>query len=193
MESLSMLLLILLETLIEENLHSLWLHRNFFVWKSINASYHTIILVEDRFLQDWTEARCIIDCVQQSTTVRMTSNGRWIRPNQDCLKCNVDAMMHATAFIQGFSYLFPFTLDPCMAELLAIQEILLWLKDEHFDNVLIELYCKYAIAALCLSTLNFSEFGVILQDCVMLKSFFQLLPYTGHDELLIRQITSLLE
>ncbi|MFQ6669763.1 hypothetical protein Gotur_034882 [Gossypium turneri] len=52
-----------------------------------------------------------------------------------------------------------------MVELLAIQEILLWLKDEHFDNVLIELYCKYAIVALCLSALNFSEFGVILQDC----------------------------
>ncbi|MBA0750800.1 hypothetical protein Gogos_002185, partial [Gossypium gossypioides] len=72
---------------------------------------------------------------------------------------------HSRAFIQGFSYLFPFTLDPCMTELLATQEILLWLKDEHFDNVLIELFCKYAIVALCLSTLNFSEFGVILQDC----------------------------
>ncbi|MBA0814782.1 hypothetical protein Gohar_020588, partial [Gossypium harknessii] len=45
-----------------------------------------------------------------------------------------------------------------MAELLAIQEIFLWLKDEHFDNVPIELYCKYAIVALCLSALNFSEF-----------------------------------
>ncbi|MBA0726604.1 hypothetical protein Golax_002423, partial [Gossypium laxum] len=59
------------------------------------------------------------------------------------------------------------TLHPCMAELLAIQEILLWLKDEHFDNVLIELYCKYAIVALCLLALNFSELGVILQDCTL--------------------------
>ncbi|MBA0827583.1 hypothetical protein Goarm_012355, partial [Gossypium armourianum] len=76
-----------------------------------------------------------------------------------------------------------------MAKLLAIREVLSWLNMS-FDKVIIESDCMAVINALVSSSLDLSEFGILLHDCFLLR-YFPPCPSIRHDELLIGWLMNL--
>ncbi|TYH49326.1 hypothetical protein ES332_D10G128000v1 [Gossypium tomentosum] len=101
---------------------SVWLHRNLFFWKGV-------------------------------------ANSHQVRPEGNTVKCNKDAAVsiplnmssfaaigrnNAGTFVRGLSGTFHGILNPFLAELLHIREVLLWMKDELFYDVNSESDCKHA-------------------------------------------------
>lgn len=100
---------------------------------------------------------------------------------------------HDGNFVQGVSGSFPSIYEPRMVELLAIREALSWLKDLGFDNVVLESDCNDVIMALNSTSLNLSEFRLLLNIAFCCVHPFSTCHSSGLDGLLTRRLMSLLE
>ncbi|XP_016676167.1 uncharacterized protein [Gossypium hirsutum] len=116
----------------------------------------------------------------------------WSPPLERAFKCNVDSASFSAqqqtefanvlrdargSFIKAFSGSCPALLYPRLAEAFTVREALSWLKSEDYLQVILEGDCMQIFSALCTASPNFSEFGVLLEDCHFLQTYFQSLTF----------------
>ncbi|KAG8493676.1 hypothetical protein CXB51_011766 [Gossypium anomalum] len=87
----------------------------------------------------------------------------WAPPEGCLLKCNGDS----TCFEQEGA------ISLSIVEDFTINEVLSWLKSLAFDNVVVESDYLIVILALSHSSSDFSELGVLLYNCLLMKNQFQ--------------------
>ncbi|XVE77401.1 hypothetical protein DITRI_Ditri13aG0059600 [Diplodiscus trichospermus] len=87
------------------------------------------------------------------------SCSKWQKPSNSNLKCNVDA-----AVFESMSKLsFPFD-----HRSLSFREAFSWLKELHFDDIIVETDALAVINAISNNVVVDSSFGLIIADCISL-------------------------
>ncbi|KAK8276867.1 hypothetical protein V6Z11_D10G228500 [Gossypium hirsutum] len=151
-------------------------------------------------LHMWVTVKC--NC--RPPCGKMLSIGSWSPPLARAFKCNVDSAQQQTefanvlrdaqgSFVKAFLVSCPALLYPRLAEEFTVREALSWLKSEGYLQVILEGDCLEIFSALCTASPNFSEFGVLLEDCHFLQTYFQSLTFASFDGLPIGPLTSLHE
>ncbi|KAB2083465.1 hypothetical protein ES319_A05G268900v1, partial [Gossypium barbadense] len=67
--------------------------------------------------------------------------------------------------------------SPSIVKAFTIKEVLSWLKSLAFDNVIVESDYLIVILALSHPSFDFSELGVLLHNCLLMKNQFQHLSF----------------
>ncbi|KAM6583925.1 hypothetical protein CsatB_010927 [Cannabis sativa] len=159
---------------------AIWGARNDVVWQGKPFSISTIIVSAKGYLDQWKFA-------QKTQIESLWSNlqdcdgmERWIKPQGNSIKINVDAAIFERQnrfgsamvvrdnnglLIEGRTKLHNGNIAPTTAEALSFREALSWLKDQNYTSAWVETDCLLVVQALRNSTTLSSQFGCVIQDC----------------------------
>ncbi|XP_019199513.1 PREDICTED: uncharacterized protein LOC109193110 [Ipomoea nil] len=103
---------------------------------------------------------------------------QWVPPPENKLKCNVDAALfvdgagfaavirdHNGSFVAAKKGRLGSERDPYVAEALAVSATLTWLKEQNFNNILLESDCLNLCNAFISGSVDFSYVGLIVKQC----------------------------
>ena len=158
-----------------------WRQRNQKLWENSSLSAVKAMDMGYVFLQDWRRAR-----VGASSSAIQRTHGplTWSRPLGGCWKCNLDADMFRDLLAIGMGMVMRmndgqfyacktlFMSLSCSVkevEALALREALLWALSLKLVNVEFETDSLLVVNILSSYSLDCSEYGLIISDCVCLR------------------------
>lgn len=158
---------------------ALWQARNDVVWSSKWSSPAAVVYRARTILYDWCNARHVDDSSSDAVPAPPPLHF-WVPPLQGFLKANVDAAVFPDGFIGVGGVLRSYDgsfvgacqhrllgyFSPKTAELIAIREVLSWIKRLGYDQIVLESDALTVVKALLSSsTSDFSSFGSLVDDC----------------------------
>lgn len=168
-------------TRIASLLWALWRARNNVIWRGSNWNALSISIQVANALEDWNSGRF-------NTTDRRSIEDIprcWNPPENEWLKCNVDAALFKDENKVGFGLilrdnqanfvatkggLLHCIFDPGIAEAYACREALLWIQSKGLSKVVIESDCAEVVKAIQGKTKRHNYVGRIVADCQHLQS-----------------------
>ena len=161
---------------------ALWQAQNDVVWSSKWSSPAAVVYRARTILYDWCNARHVDDSSSDAVPAPPPLHF-WVPPLQGFLKANVDAAVFPDGFIGVGGVLRSYDgsfvgacqhrllgyFSPKTAELIAIREVLSWIKRLGYDQIVLESDALTVVKALLSSsTSDFSSFGSLVDDCKFL-------------------------
>ncbi|XP_060974252.1 uncharacterized protein LOC133039383 [Cannabis sativa] len=159
---------------------AVWGARNDVVWQGKPINISAIVASAKSYLDQWQNAQKTQ--IESSWSELQDCDGteRWIKPQNNSIKINVDAAIfegqnrfggaivirdHNGFLIEGHTKLHQGNIAPSVAEALSFRETLSWIKDHQSYPVWVETDCLLVIQALRSSTSLTSYFGCVIQEC----------------------------
>nr|GMD28072.1 GPN-loop GTPase 3 [Ipomoea batatas] len=158
----------------------IWNSRNQKVWNNVDSSPKLVVKHSLSYLKEWKSVRSSPH-LQDVSTQRSTD--KWVKLDSGTLKLNIDASTHQNAFQVGMGWILrdhqgyfvaaqaatrPGPLHPREAEALAVRKALSWLKDNQWEDVVVE--TDAGILVHHLHKPSFSPFGLLIADIASLLS-----------------------
>ncbi|KAM6557738.1 hypothetical protein CsatB_004757 [Cannabis sativa] len=159
---------------------AIWGARNDVVWQGKPFIISTIIVSAKGYLDQWKFAQKTQIESFWSNLQDCDGMERWIKPQGNSIKINVDAAIFERQnrfgsamvvrdnnglLIEGRTKLHNGNIAPTTAEALSFREALSWLKDQNYTSAWIETDCLLVVQALRNSTTLSSQFGCVIQEC----------------------------
>ncbi|KAM6583555.1 hypothetical protein CsatB_010557 [Cannabis sativa] len=159
---------------------AVWGARNDVVWQGKSFNISAIIVSAKSYLDQWKHAQKTQIESLWSTLQDYDGMERWVKPQENSIKINVDAAIferqnqfgcalvvrdHNGLLIEGRTKLHIGNIAPSVAEALSFREALSWLKDQSYNPIWIETDCLLVVQALRNSTILSSQFGCVIQEC----------------------------
>ncbi|XVF57396.1 hypothetical protein PTKIN_Ptkin06aG0202000 [Pterospermum kingtungense] len=131
------------------------------------------------YLCEWLNFRCKKDSEQPSSSSSFCQ--KWHAPEAPFVSCNVDATFgvearktgvgfvlrdHLGKFLLGRSFWYDGLLPVREGDVVGVREALLWVQQLGFRLVCFETDAKYVADAISSTSLDISEYGSLIQDCV---------------------------
>uniref|UniRef100_A0A803PGU3 RNase H type-1 domain-containing protein n=1 Tax=Cannabis sativa TaxID=3483 RepID=A0A803PGU3_CANSA len=159
---------------------AVWGARNDVVWQGKPINISAIVAFARSYLDQWQNAQKTQIESSWSDLQDYDGTERWIKPQNNSIKINVDAAIfegqnrfggaivirdHNGFLIEGHTKLHQGNIAPSVAEALSFREALSWIKDHQSYPVWVEIDCLLVIQALRSSTSLTSYFGCVIQEC----------------------------
>nr|GMD81979.1 agamous-like MADS-box protein AGL61 [Ipomoea batatas] len=138
---------------------SIWTARNQKIWNGVDSSPKFVVQHSLSYLKEWKYVRTpptTVVCSQRNQV-------KWVKPSVGSLKLNIDVSVHCDASHVGMGWILRDQegclvaaqaetrrnpLHPREVEALAVLDALSWLKDYHWDNVLVETDAEVVVRSL---------------------------------------------
>ncbi|XP_043816077.1 uncharacterized protein LOC110622082 [Manihot esculenta] len=184
---------------------ALWQARNDVVWSSKWSSPTAVVYRARTILYDWCNALHVDDSSSDAVPAPPPLHF-WVPPLQGFLKANVDAAVFPDGFIGVGGVLRSYDgsfvgacqhrllgyFSPKTVELIAIREVLSWIKRLGYDQIVLESDALTVVKALLSSsTSDFSSFGSLVDDCKSLIAEMNSVSRTQSAEIRITSLSRL--
>ncbi|KAF2312495.1 hypothetical protein GH714_034875 [Hevea brasiliensis] len=151
--------------------------RNEFIWSKRQSSTVHVFNEARNSLYEWRNARQVLN--QPAPHRQDVVTIKWKPPDVGHVKCNFDAVLNHSSRTAGYGAVIQNsdgqwvmgkatrlvrTSDPILAEALGFKEVLSWLKGLALSNVQVESDCLQVVNAIHGSLLDFSYFGLLIND-----------------------------
>ncbi|XP_060965512.1 uncharacterized protein LOC133034440 [Cannabis sativa] len=159
---------------------AVWGARNDVVWQGKSFNFSSIVASAKSYLDQWKHAQKTQIESLWSDLQDYDGMERWIKPQINSIKINVDAAIferqnrfgsalvvrdHHGMLIECRTKLHIGNIAPSIAEALSFREALSWIKDQNYNEAWVETDCLVVVQALRNSTILSSHFGCVIQDC----------------------------
>ncbi|XP_019163496.1 PREDICTED: uncharacterized protein LOC109159839 [Ipomoea nil] len=153
---------------------TIWQVRNDVVWHDKSppslASRNRVVELQSTWSSTFGKRR--------NTAASSVARHLWAPPPSNVLKCNVDAAIfehgagygaiiqdHEGWFVAACGGRLGNDRDPFVAESLAVMTTLNWLREQHFNNIILESDCLNLCTAFNSNCNDFSYIGLIVKQC----------------------------
>ncbi|KAF2308445.1 hypothetical protein GH714_009740 [Hevea brasiliensis] len=159
---------------------SIWEERNSVVWKSAQPAANSCRLRGLRLKREWDDALVSIRAAIPPTADLPTPQ-EWKKPGPNWVKLNVDIATNVNSGWTGIGMVVRNEMgsfvackisrmvglfSPTIAEIMGVREALSWIKDNNWQNVIVESDNLQVVNVLnSMNVENFSMMGGIVSDC----------------------------
>uniref|UniRef100_A0A803PQ00 Uncharacterized protein n=1 Tax=Cannabis sativa TaxID=3483 RepID=A0A803PQ00_CANSA len=162
---------------------AIWGARNDKVWQNKMSTASFIVAFAGSYLEQWKSAQS--SNLESSQTGLVAGDGveSWCAPQRNQVKVNVDASLFGVDqsygigmvarddhgfFLEGVTKKFSGVVRPEIAEAISFREALSWIKNQRWNQVVVETDCLIVVQALRTSCEMRSLFGLIIKECKLL-------------------------
>lgn len=158
----------------------LWRNRNAIVWQQRGEEFDRVVMLAKLTFDHWWSAQDKTFDNFLGFMTQADGHEHWECPMEGRLKVNVDAAIfsdssrysfslvardHAGRLIEARSSCKQGTIDPTVAEAIAVKEALSWVKDRGGQDTVVETDCLSIVQAIRCSSTTLSYLGRVLEDC----------------------------
>ncbi|KAK2362141.1 hypothetical protein QL285_087230 [Trifolium repens] len=166
-------------------LWSIWKQRNNQIWNNVTDAQNFVFSRAINMLQDWKAVRVV--AAKPNSVQQASARNLWCRPVAGKVKCNIDASFPLGSnrvgigicirddqgvFILAKTEWFTPKCEVHLGEALGFLSALNWVHELNLGPVEFELDSKRVVDSFHSSNQDFTEFGVILNQCKLMFSNF---------------------
>ncbi|XP_074355880.1 uncharacterized protein LOC141695540 [Apium graveolens] len=159
---------------------SLWKARNELVWNKKACRLYVIVANAKQYLEQWRYAQRKVSYSMFPQSVEGDGEVSWVKPQESEIKVSVDAALFEEFNTSGIGLVardsegemimakiicIKETLDPEMAEVIAIKEALSWTEKSPWQHITVESDCLLAVQSIRSKTPMLSPFGRMVKEC----------------------------
>lgn len=163
---------------------SIWRARNEVVWNQMWRSVEEVVSFAMLTLNHYLAAQDVGSIPSLNPLQEGDGAERWAKPVLNTIKINVDAAIFEAEkhfgfacvirddkglLMEAFAKYVPGVVMPALAEVIGIKEALSWVKTHQSTRVELESDSLFSIQAIHGSTIMYSIFGLVVQECKQLQ------------------------
>ncbi|XP_074376895.1 uncharacterized protein LOC141718414 [Apium graveolens] len=162
---------------------AIWKARNEKVWSNKNCSPSGVLYSAKSYLTQWRETQNTLFVALPHASLPEDGAFSWVKPQENIVKVNVDAALFQEHLVFGAGMvgrdyrgellqvriaLSVGVVQPELAEVMAIKEVLSWIEKNNWLEGILETDCLVAAQAIRSRVQMHSPFGVVVEECRVL-------------------------